>query len=482
MTPEWLRALTGSDNNDKPPADPPPTSVGDGETTPAARRALDGITRRLTDAVEGTRNGLLNWAAYRAGQYHAAGCLSAEDARTAIYQAAYACGLTEPEVTSTWNQGWPAGQNNPQAPLDRHHTPDLAPFALATNTDRPATDGDTPEHTSWWPRTLGTHTDEEPGPTHLTRQDGQHLLYGGRINALLGESESGKTWIALLAAKQHLEQGGTVLYLDFEDTAQGITNLLTSLGVTHHDNLTYISPDESLHAAARNDLETTILTHQPGLIIMDGVNAAMTVMGLDLMSNRDATNFSQLLLRPLARTGAAVITIDHVAKNPDTRGKGGIGAQAKRADVTGCALTVAVKKPFGRGMTGRLKLTVDKDRQGHVRAASGGAKAAGEAVLASSDTGSVDLYIEAPEIQAEGTQWRPTYYMQKVSSFLDSILPEGAPSIKAVEDGVGGNKETIRKALGVLVDEGYATRTSQGQAVIHRSIRRYFDNETVTIL
>src|SRR5262249_2724871 len=57
-----------------------------------------------------------------------------------------------------------------------------------------------------------------PVPTLLARTDGACLLYPGAITALQGEPEACKGWIVLNAAVQTLHAGGTVLYIDCEDT------------------------------------------------------------------------------------------------------------------------------------------------------------------------------------------------------------------------------------------------------------------------
>jgi hypothetical protein len=242
------------------------------------------------------------------------------------------------------------------------------------------------ERTSWWPRDLAgviEGHETEPEPTHLTRGDGPAMFYSGRVNGLIGESESGKTWVALHATAQQLTQAQPVVYLDFEDSAPGIVNRLRTLGCNdqHLAHLTYIAPDETLSTSAKQDLAETLITAGAGLVIVDGFNAAMTLMGLDINSNNDATTFAQQLLKPIAATGACVVYVDHVPKSKEARGKGGIGAQAKRAMTTGCALTVTVTEPFGQGQAGRLHLTVDKDRPGKVRAHSYAAKHAGDVIL-----------------------------------------------------------------------------------------------------
>ncbi len=315
-----------------------------------------------------------------------------------------------------------------------------------------------PTRTSWWPRdltaTLNGH-DPEPDPAHLTRDDGINLFYPGRINGLIGESESGKTWVALLAILQATRRRQPVILLDFEDTAAGIIERLTSMGATHDNltHLTYIAPDESLTADAARDLADTLATTNPHLVVLDGFNAAMTLLGLDLNSNTDATKFAQQLLTPLARTAAAVVYVDHVPKAKDARGKGGIGAQAKRAMTTGCAITVNVLDDFGRGMTGRLGLTIDKDRPGKVRAHAHQARHIGEAIIDSTRAHTVTVTITT----AAAAGHRPTTLMQTISDYLASCQGQEATS-NQVRKNVTGNNQHIDHALDVLRAEGFVAR------------------------
>jgi hypothetical protein len=344
---------------------------------------------------------------------------------------------------------------------------------------QPAAEPVVVERTSWWPRDLtaalaGEQT--EPEPAVLARDDKHCLFYLGKINGLLGESESGKTWVLLAAVAQELTAGRPVLYVDFEDTDTSIVARLTALGVPTETLdpatglFTYLAPDESLHGVAAKDLAEVLTLQTYSLIGLDGVNAGMTLLGLDLLSNTDATQFAQKLLKPLAKTGAAVVTVDHVPKDKEARGKGGIGAQAKRAMITGCALGVEVLAPFGRGTTGKLKLTVDKDRPGHVRGVSEFAKNAGIAVLHSNaDTGSVSVHIEAPNCTEAGERepFRPTGAMEKISRLLATT--DGPLSSKQIEVAVEGRSSIIRAALEALVAGGYISRhPGPRNAVLHR--------------
>lgn len=319
--------------------------------------------------------------------------------------------------------------------------------------ERPGEVVDEVERSSWWPKKLDLlDIEAEPKPAFLPREDGERLIYRGKVNGLLGESESGKTWVALFAVQQALAEDHKVIYLDFEDSAKGILGRLRALGAIdqHLEKLIYAQPDEGLSQAAAADLYEALASFNPDLVVLDGVNAAMTLLGLDLNSNTDATKFSQLVLRPLKRQGAAVLTIDHVPKSKENRGNYAIGAQAKRADIDGVGIAVEVLAPFGRGQNGELRLSVTKDRPGHVRAIALGAKAVGVAHLRSAGEDKVRIAI-VPVGQPGA--FRPTHLMEKVSKVLEaSTMPL---SKSAVEKAVEGKAEIVRLACQVLADEGY---------------------------
>ena len=335
------------------------------------------------------------------------------------------------------------------------------------------------ERTSWWPRDIeatinGEHT-EQP-PEHLRRDDGHALGYTGRVNGIIGESESGKTWIALLAVRQALQHGQRVLYLDFEDSASGVIGRLLLMGCTARNlaTLTYVAPDESLHDDARNDLFEIIDNGAPDLVVVDGFNAAMTLLGLEVNSNSDATAFSQQLLKPLASTGAAVLYVDHVPKSKEARGKGGIGAQAKRAMTTGCAILAEVIEQPGKGRVGRLRLTVDKDRPGLVREVSSDGKHAGIVTIDGTDPNKVTVTIEAPDLRPpdERGAFRPTGRMQEVSELLER-MPDGASKAQ-IEANVPGRRDITRTAIDALVSGGYATiGPGARNAIVVKSVTPY---------
>jgi KaiC/GvpD/RAD55 family RecA-like ATPase len=334
--------------------------------------------------------------------------------------------------------------------------------------------------TSWAPVDLGpilagSHTPEVPA--QLQREDGHRLLYAGRINGLIGESESGKSWVAMHACCQAMLGGESVLFIDHEDTAAGVVGRFRALGIPDEllaGLLTYLNPDESLGAMQRADLVLTMANAAPTLIVVDGVNAAMSAMGLDLDKNKDATLYYQQVLKALSSQGATVVTIDHVTKNKDGRGGYAIGAQAKRAMTDGAIIEVEAVAKFGRGQNGKIRLRVSKDRMGEVRAISGGDGWLGDLDLTSDVNGDVTMVLSGIPTVEDAEPNRPYVVMEKITNLLHTT--RGAMTTRGIREGIPSRASTVDEALGLLVAEGYVERTAGGPrgALAYTLVRQYF--------
>lgn len=328
---------------------------------------------------------------------------------------------------------------------------------------------------SWIPEFINAdEIVDEPKPNILARADGESVFYSGKINALFGESESGKTWVALEAVRQELDQGNNVFYLDFEDSKRGIYNRLQTLNVPLNafKVFQYANPTEALEPGVREALLGHIAEFLPTLIVVDGVNAAMNMLGLDLEKNKDATAFSQEVLRPLRIHGAGIITIDHVTKSKDNRGNYAIGAQAKRADIDGCAIAVDVVTPFGRGIDGCLALKVTKDRPGYVRAICQNGSELGQAIIKALPDGKLKITIEGATTQISSHDKN----MEKVSNYLESYGGElGLNEIKIGlrNEQAGMGSDGVRIALVSLTQRGYVEMQKQGQKSLYKHRQGY---------
>ncbi len=184
-------------------------------------------------------------------------------------------------------------------------------------------------------------------------------------------------------------------------------------------------------------------------------------------SNIDVAKWLDLLPRPLREPRAAVLTIDHVVKDKEARGRYAIGAQHKLAGVD-CAYTATVLEPFGRGRDGKVKLTVMKDRPGHVRGYADEGTAAIVHLTSRAD-GAVVISLEPPD----AGPFRPTALMERVSRVIEETPGISKRGIRDVK----GQHAAKDLAVELLLSEGYIRREQEGQATKHYSTRPYREEE-----
>lgn len=293
----------------------------------------------------------------------------------------------------------------------------------------------------------GTH--EPPTPTLLRRSDGVCLLYPGRVHSLAGEPGGGKTWIAMHVMAEVLTDGGTALLIDYEDSPLSAVHRLRLLGVADdaiRERLTYVRPtgpllDRQGRIAART-LER-LCAVAADVAVIDSVGESLATEGMKPNDDDAVANWFRLLPRRLARSGSAVLGVDHQAKDKEQRGLWAIGSQRKLAAIDGAAYVAQVKAAPTKERDGHLKIVCAKDRHGvHQQ----GHQVASVDIL--NAAGGVRVVVAAPE-----STFRPTVLMERISRHLEDV---GAPMTQnAVEVGVKGKGDALRTALKVLHDEGY---------------------------
>lgn len=334
---------------------------------------------------------------------------------------------------------------------------------------------------SWSPVALDPLLDGDYQPAEPTigrRDDGRGVLYPGRAHSLVGESEAGKSWLAQLFCAQELGGGNGVLYLDFEDDAGAVVHRLRTVGAHTariRDRFAYIAPSEPLTSpGAAETLRQVIGDLRPTLAILDGVTEALSLHGLSTNDNDDLARFGRLLTRPITEAGAAVLSLDHVTKDRENRGRYAIGGVHKLNGLNGAALVLENVQRFGAGMAGKSRLLVAKDRPGQLRR---------HALPGNSDRywfGDFTLdtanqpdpaQLHAPVQRTE--PWRPTGYMTKVAAAL-----AGSPeplSVRGVQDRVEGKAQHLRQALAALVDEGYVQATKGPRGAVLHTLTKPFE-------
>jgi hypothetical protein len=348
---------------------------------------------------------------------------------------------------------------------------------------------------TWAPTDLttildGTHIATEP--TLMPRTDGIRLLYPGRVHTFAGESESGKSMVAQAEAARILLEGGTVAYLDFESDASVVVGRILQMGALRDDiaeRFLYMRPGVRPQATADDRRAwKDLIDRRLDLAVIDGVTEAASVFGVVSKDNDEITTWNRAFARPLAhRTGAAVIQVDHVTKDAESRGRFAIGAQAKMAGLDGASYVVEVKEPLGRGMRGVISMRIAKDREGGIRPHCGPFRTsdrtqeACRVVVDSTSDGLILVTVEPPAVgvteqDGQPAEFRPTALMERVSLYLEG---ENAPvSENQITQNVVGKAAMVRKAVAALVDERYVNRFAGARSAnMHQLLARYRQTE-----
>lgn len=316
---------------------------------------------------------------------------------------------------------------------------------------------------SWRPVDLSAVLDGtwEPAiPTVGQRADGRGLFYLGKCHTVVSETEGGKTWFALAATKDEISSGNHVVYIDFEDDESSAVRRLLALGVDRDPmlkQLHYLRPTDQLGAGIhRDDLMRLLATHTPTLVVLDGITEAMVLHGMNPLDNADVARFGRMLPRRIADRGPAVISLDHVVKDKDGRGRYALGGVHKLNALDGVGFILENRQPFGIGLTGRSTVKISKDRPGQLRRValptSGGLHWYADLVLDSRSDHSATITIEPPGDAQPRTAWRPTVLMQRISDLLQE---KGPLAQRAILTAATGNRTKLKEALDFLILDGY---------------------------
>lgn len=211
---------------------------------------------------------------------------------------------------------------------------------------------------------------DPPAPVLLRRSDGRHIFYSAQVNYIFGDPESGKTWVAQAACAEALKAGRRVLFIDCDHN--GVTATVSrflDMGVdektlSNLDTFRYVEPDSKAHLMA---VVADSKEWRPAVAVVDSVGELLPLMNLNSNSPDDFTIAHAGVLKPLARAGAAVLAVDHLPKNTESRASGPTGTAAKRRSVGGVSIRVTVNDPFTPGRGGSAFLSLNKDRHGGLR-------------------------------------------------------------------------------------------------------------------
>ncbi len=277
------------------------------------------------------------------------------------------------------------------------------------------------------------------------------LFYPAKRIVVSGEAEAGKSWLAGAVTADELKAGRGVVWVDADDMGPAAhLERLRSLDVEDEcirDSFAYLRPAEPLGDEALEHVRGLVIELSCRLVVFDAFNPALALHDYDPNSSRDVEDFFRRVVDPFCQTGAAVVLPDHVVKQRENRGKYAYGSERKQSGVD-VHIGLSAIEPFGRGRTGKAKLTVHKDRPGFLERPSPGV------FVLVSEEGRCRWHIEPDHSVSEAGAFRPTGLMEKVSRLLE--LRHEPQSRNSIETDVTGKAEYVRLAIDTLVSDGYA--------------------------
>ncbi len=297
-------------------------------------------------------------------------------------------------------------------------------------------------------------------PTLLPRADGRCLVYRGKTHALYGESESGKSLVMQSEAARLVNAGQHVAYLDFESNKGAVCSRLIAMGAAPGavlERFDYIRPEDRPTANAdEQQAFQRLLASRPALVVIDGVTNAMELLAPPSRGgdpNERISGFARMYADLIARrTGAAVVSIDHIPKPTgvgDHTARHAVGGQQKLNVITGAAYRLKVLTAPKRGQVGRLSLIVTKDREGGVREHAGqtveGNPHLQEAALITITGDGDTITVDVGRPAAPSAETRPIFVMAKVSAWLEAH--PGRHSRTAIVEAVKHRGGDVRESL-----------------------------------
>lgn len=206
-------------------------------------------------------------------------------------------------------------------------------------------------------------------PSICRRPDGLSLFYAGATNLLFGDSAGGKSWVLLFIAKQEIEAGHHVFFIDAEDSGISVVDRLKAIGldpVLGAEKFHYIEVNGAWDAVqTASIMRGAIELYQPTVVFIDTLGEAMAAEGKDGISDLAVAEWFKMIPRFIAALGPCVILTDHigVSGTASTRVQGSF---RKRAALSGSQFQLIPDEtfPLKRGELGKSHLICRKDRQG----------------------------------------------------------------------------------------------------------------------
>jgi hypothetical protein len=326
----------------------------------------------------------------------------------------------------------------------------------------------------------GTVTKLQPTVGRMT--DGKCLFYMRYVNTVFGESGDGKTLLLLYVCAQEIALGHYVGFFDYEDDESGIVERMLDFGADPEalvEYFHYFRPDEYLSKEASERITKLIRRTKMTLVVIDSAGESLA-MEEQTSNDEDAVaEWNRRFPKMMASLGPAVVTTDHVTKDPGSRRGYAIGSHRKRATVTGAGYEMICYLEFGKGFKGAAKLVCRKDKRGNYRRHQQTASFTVDATIEPtfSPKGVTDPYdVSLDHVEYDEMGVRPTRYMEKASIHVEAHPGCSQNSVlNGIEAVTTKQKAMGRKAIDRLIGEGYVRPPEEGvrNSKLYYSIKPY---------
>ena len=301
-------------------------------------------------------------------------------------------------------------------------------------------------------------------PALLTRSDGATIFYAGKINTIFGEPGMAKSWVALETAIQALENGGRVLWWDFEDKPDTMYRRAKAMGkldLITGENVAFIK-DNNILELDEDGLPNFALTCAIEWLVEGGIYSVVIIDAAESSGapsdGSPVTEWGKEKIQPFASRSIGALILDHVPKQRKERPRGAIGSQHKLAKIDGAAIAIS-GKAWTKTQDGALILRLEKDRQGDVPG-NVGAKIA--VVKGHYEGELLTISIDPPNQDDDGE-------VDMDMMLLDVIGAAGAEGVKGVRTLYGmvkGKGQAKQEALTNLLGDGLVVQSKSGQSKV----------------
>ncbi|MBF6286915.1 recombinase RecA [Nocardia cyriacigeorgica] len=228
------------------------------------------------------------------------------------------------------------------------------------------------------------------------------MFYRGQYNVVFGDPEGGKTLLTDYATERELAAGGRVLRIDLDHNGPHSTiGRLVAMGadpaaLRDPARFLYIEPDDRLTLM---NVCAHMKDWRPTFVVLDSIGELLPLFGSSSNSADEFTLCHRGVIKPLVKTGACVVGIDHLSKGSESRAFGPGGTIAKIRAIGGSSVRVKVDATFTPGKGGSAYLSINKDRHGGLRAhcpVGDREPLAGKFTLWPTDDGRLSAAVKAP--------------------------------------------------------------------------------------